>query len=132
MLARRAGLGAASSITRDPVRRRLLEDAKEEQQIRRGWVERSRKEPPARLRAALAARDAELARRRQQVQLLTASHKAMLLAVDEMGGTRAWVQFFASYSSGLGDLQQMGALPSEVSIPALPPPRDLPRGRPKK
>jgi hypothetical protein len=53
-LARRVGLGAASSITRDPARRAVLNEVVAEQEKRREWVRRARKESTAHLVKALA------------------------------------------------------------------------------
>ena len=47
-------------------------------------------------------------------QLLIASHRAMLSAVGEMGGTRAWLRFFAKDPSALASLDEIGALPENV------------------
>ena len=47
-------------------------------------------------------------------QLLVASHRAMLSAVGELGGTRAWLRFFADHPLALESLDQMGALPENV------------------
>jgi hypothetical protein len=62
-----------------------------------------------------------LARLRQRLeevearnQLLVASHRAMLSAVGELGGTRAWLRFFANHPQALESLDQMGALPENV------------------
>lgn len=64
---------------------------------------------------------AALARLRQRLeevearnQLLVASHPAMLSAVGELGGTRAWLRFFANHPQALERLEQMGALPENV------------------
>jgi len=39
-----------------------------------------------------------------QVGLLTASHKAMIFAVGELGGLEGWMRFFERYQSVLDDL----------------------------
>ncbi|WP_295543487.1 hypothetical protein [uncultured Thiohalocapsa sp.] len=38
----------------------------------------------------------------------------MLSAVGELGGTRAWLRFFAHHPLALESLGQMGALPENV------------------
>lgn len=48
-------------------------------------------------------------------QLLIASHRAILSAVGEMGGTRAWLRFFTNHPAALASLDAMGALPENVS-----------------
>jgi hypothetical protein len=112
-LARRAGLSAASSITRDPTRRTLLQEFQQKQEHRRGWVVRSKKESLDRLRKALAQRDEQLRQLTTNATLLTASHKAMLLAVDEAGGTKAWAKFFSGWRASVQALRE--ALPTDLS-----------------
>lgn len=124
-LARRGGLGAASSITRDPARRAVLTAAVAEQEKRREWVRRSRKESTAQLVKALAARDETIAILNRRVQLLTASHVALIRAVGEIGGTKAWLRFFAGYETSLAELREIGAIPDALSGEAPP-------GQPKR
>ena len=69
-----------------------------------------------------------LARLRQRLdeveahnQLLIASHRAMLRAVGELGGTRAWLRLFATQPDALTSLEEIGALPDNVTpIPSAP------------
>lgn len=42
-------------------------------------------------------KDERIADLERQVALLTASHKAIILAVGELGGLRAWQRFFPHY-----------------------------------
>lgn len=118
-LARRIGLGAASSITRDPVRRSILSDVLNEQVTRREWVRRSKKESTAHLVKALASRDEAIATLNRRVQVLTASHVALIRAVGEIGGTKAWLRFFAGYEQSLAELREIGAVPE--ALPAEDP-----------
>jgi hypothetical protein len=127
-LARRGGLRAASSITRDAPRRALLGEFQGQQEHRRTWVQRAKKESTAQLQQALAARDEQVAALTRKVQLLTASHKAILLAVDEVGGTKAWARFFASYKDSIEALREPEALPVAPGKPALPSHASLGRG----
>ncbi len=127
-LARRAGLRAASSITRDAVRRALLGEFQGQQERRRAWAQRAKKESVGKLQQALAARDEQVAALTRKVQLLTASHKAILLAVDEVGGTKAWARFFASYRDSIEALREPEAPPTVPGKPALPPHPSLARG----
>jgi hypothetical protein len=127
-LARQAGLRAASSITRDAPRRALLGEFQGQQERRRAWVQRAKKESTDKLQQALAARDDQVGALTRKVQLLTASHKAILLAVDEVGGTKAWLRFFASYSDSIEALREPEALPGAPGKPALPPHASLARG----
>jgi hypothetical protein len=127
-LGRRAGLGAASSITRDPTRCALLDEFQEQQDRRRAWVQRTTKESTAQLLKTLAARDEQIVALTRKVQLLAASHKGMLLAVDEAGGTKAWARFFASYRDSIEALRELEALPAALGKPDIPSQAALARG----
>jgi hypothetical protein len=48
-------------------------------------------------------------------QLLNVSHRAMLSAVGELGGTRAWIRLFTNQPSALASLHEIGALPKNVT-----------------
>ncbi|MNJ74565.1 hypothetical protein D3C77_715160 [compost metagenome] len=49
--------------------------------------------------------------------LLVASHKAMLLAVGEMGGMTAWRKFFPVWEETREQLRQLQALPNAEVFP---------------
>ena len=53
-------LRAASSVTRDPVRRLLLEEFRRIQEARNTWVERAKKQSTARLERTLSERDVRI------------------------------------------------------------------------
>ncbi|RJG09053.1 hypothetical protein D3879_24905 [Pseudomonas cavernicola] len=91
------GLGAASTLTRDTYRRELVAYYQELQRQRTQWIQRARKNSQSRLLNELALKDQQIRELEQQVALLSASHKALILAVGEMGGIEAWRRFFASY-----------------------------------
>lgn len=91
------GLSAPSSITRDNYRRSLVEFYQATQAERRQWVKRVQKVSQANVVAQLAAKDRRIEELERQIAILTASHKAMILAVGEMGGMTAWRRFFEGY-----------------------------------
>lgn len=91
------GLSAPSSITRDNYRRGLVEYYQSIQTERRSWVKRAQKASKATVIAQLAAKDLRIQDLERQNAILTASHKAMILAVGELGGMAAWHRFFESY-----------------------------------
>jgi len=91
------GLSAPSSITRDSYRRSLVEHYQTMQAERRHWVKRIQKVSQASTVAQLAAKDRRIEELERQIAILTASHKAMILAVGEMGGMTAWRRFFEGY-----------------------------------
>jgi hypothetical protein len=122
-------LRAASSLTRDPVRRSLLEEFRRLQSTRMAWVERAKKQSTARLQRLLADRDERLREREHDVQLLVASHRALVVAVGELGGLPVWKKAFDGYERCLQELARLGALPrpKKPSTPALPAGRRTPR-----
>jgi hypothetical protein len=121
-------LRAPSSLTRDPVRRSLLEEFRQLQSTRNAWVERAKKQSTARLQRLLAERDDRVRELEHHVQVLVGSHRALMVAVGELGGLPVWRKAFAGYERCLKDLALLGALParSKPSPPALPPGRRPP------
>ncbi|WP_100943213.1 hypothetical protein [Pseudomonas sp. 20S_6.2_Bac1] len=89
--------GAVSTLTRDTFRRDLIAHYQQMQMARNQWVERAKKNSQKRLIASLAMKDERIEDLERQVALLTASHKAIILAVGELGGLRAWQRFFSHY-----------------------------------
>ena len=104
-------LKAASSITRSPRRMALLSKFQEQQARYRRWNGRVSRMSGTDQSAALASRDARIAELEAAVQLLTASHVAMLRAVGELGGFSKWTKFYGDYSSIRAKLSSLGALP---------------------
>lgn len=115
-------LQAASSLTRDPLRRSLLEEFRRLQTTRNAWVERAKRQSTARLERILAERDARITDLEHQVQLLIASHRAMVDAVGELGGLPVWRKAFEGYERTLDELKYLGALvaPRATALPRLP------------
>jgi hypothetical protein len=93
---------AASSITRHPARMALLSKYQALQDEFRRWRGRVPRMSGTDRAAALAAKDARIAELEAAVQLLTASHVAMLRAVGELGGFSKWTKFYGDYSSPNG------------------------------
>lgn len=60
----------------------------------------------------LAKANQRIAVLERQVSLLTASHKAMILAVGEIGGMSGWKRFFPHYAEIEAKLRELGAMPS--------------------
>lgn len=115
-------LKAASSITRSPVRMDLLSKYQEQQGRYRRWKGRVPRMSGTEQSAALAARDARIAELEATVQLLTASHVAMLRTVGELGGFSKWTKFYEDYSAVRDSLDALGALPNSTVRPLVPSP----------
>lgn len=110
-------LKAASSITRSPMRMNLLTKYRERQAMYRRWNGRVSRMSGAEQSVALAAKDARIADLEETVQLLTASHVALLRVVGELGGFNRWTKFYEDYSSVRDRLAVLGALPSSTVHP---------------
>ena len=109
-------LKAASSITRVPSRNELLLKYKASQEQRRSWVSRAKHKSTASLVRDLAARDAQVAEKDHQIQLLVASHRALIHAAGEVGAMAAYRKLFKGYEACLEELRRLGAL-----TPTAPP-----------
>jgi hypothetical protein len=106
---------AHTTYSRDPKRKSQITRAQEIQQL--AWTIKSTHRGKAEPHESVAL--ARLRKRLEEVearnQLLIASHRAMLSAVGELGGTRAWLRFFANHPAALESLGEMGALPENVT-----------------
>ncbi|MEQ1597195.1 MAG: hypothetical protein ABL985_19105 [Casimicrobium sp.] len=110
-------INAASSITRSPNRRALLEKYQLRQVEFRRWRDRAAHRSGDDLALSLANKDARIADLEASVQLLTASHVAMLRAVGEMGGFRLWSKFYSDFREAQDKLDALGAIPEAVASP---------------
>lgn len=108
---------AASSITRSDSRSRLLAEYQQRQSEYRRWRGRVAKRSGADTAASLADKDIRIAELEATVQLLTASHLAMLRAVGELGGFSKWAKFYEQYREARDKLTELGALPAATVSP---------------
>lgn len=102
----------ASDITRHAQRRALLEEFQRRQQVIRKLAEDVDQDSVTNLRLKVARLEESCLALQQSRELLIASHKAMLLAVGEVGGMRAWVKFFPLWDQVRRSLYEMDALPN--------------------
>lgn len=113
-VAERTGV-AHTTYSRDPKRKAQIARAQEIQRL--AWTIKTTHRGKAGPHESVAL--ARMHKRLEDVeacnQLLVASHRAMLSAVGEVGGTRAWLRFFASHPNALESLAEMGALPENVT-----------------
>ncbi len=84
----------ASTITRSIERRNLLKEYQDKQKYFRKHINNSKKQSQSKLALQLAEKDKKIVELEKQIQILTASHIAMLKAIGEVGGMSAWVKFF--------------------------------------
>jgi hypothetical protein len=101
----------ASSITRHSVRSDLLAKYQARQTERRAWRARLRKRSQSKTAAEMTKKDERIAELTRQVEILKASHLAMIRAVGELGGMNKWLKFYESFREVREELKGMGAMP---------------------
>lgn len=101
----------ATDITRNAARHGMVKAAITRQEAIRTAVDRSSKKSRTELEKLVATKNAEIAQLQADKDLLIASHRAMILAVAQMGGFPAWKRFFDPYQSIIDQLEKMGSLP---------------------
>jgi hypothetical protein len=111
---------AASSITRSESRSQLLAEYQRRQSEYRRWRGRVAKRSGADTATSLADKDIRIAELEATVQLLTASHLAMLRAVGELGGFSKWARFYEQYREARDKLIELGAVPAAKVSPMEP------------
>jgi hypothetical protein len=111
-------LKAASSITRNQARSTLLAKYQMRQEEFRGWRKRLAKRSKGGAAMDMAGKDIRIVELERQVELLIASHVAMIRAVGELGGFSKWAKFYDRFKNVRDDLASMGAL-SEASISSI-------------
>lgn len=87
----------ASSITRNESRVALLTEYQYRQQELRNYLRRNSKHSQERVADDMAKKDQKIFELEQQVEILTASHVAMIRVVGELGGMAKWLKFFEHY-----------------------------------
>jgi hypothetical protein len=110
-------LKAASSITRSDSRSKLLAEYQKRQTEFRRWSQRVKKISGTNAASALAEKDVRISELEATIQLLTASHLAMLRAVGELGGFSKWAKFYENFSAVREQLHALGALPDALITP---------------
>lgn len=112
VIRRHSTLSAASSITRNRARLAILSAYQSKQKELRSWRKRLAKRSTDSAAMSLAEKDIRIAELERQIELLTASHVAMIRAVGECGGFDAWGKFFPIYREVRTELVKMGAMPT--------------------
>lgn len=106
----------ASDLTRQPSRRAVLSHFQAKQRELRLLIEKADSSSRTNLQAQVSRLTQENAALKAERDLLIASHKAMLLAVGELGGIKAWKSLFPAWYSTQEKLRKAGALPSAKVI----------------
>jgi hypothetical protein len=111
-----SSIKAASSITRSEARSKLLAQYQERQAEYRRWRGRVGKQSSANTAATLEQKEHRIAEREANVQILTASHLAMLRAVGELGGFSKWAKFYEQYRDVRDRFADLGAMPDTAIL----------------
>lgn len=112
-----SSIKAASSITRHDSRRALLTQYQERQRAFRQWLLRLPKRSRANIAADMALKDNRIKELEKQVELLTASHLALIRTVGELGGFSKWTKFYDNYAEARRQLETMNALQVTTILP---------------
>jgi hypothetical protein len=112
---RHPSVKAAASITRSESRSKLLTEYQQRQNDYRRWRGRVGKQSGDQIAAALATKDKRLAVLEAQLELLAASHVAMLRVVGELGGFAKWAAFYEQFRDARKALNELGVVPSQGS-----------------
>lgn len=102
---------SASSFTRIAERRAILDRYRLDQERIQRVANSSSKQSRSSLTKQLVDKELKIEDLQRQVDLLQASHVAMLRSLGEMGGFGVWAKFFEESGPLRKKLQQMGALP---------------------
>jgi len=109
-----SGFSAATSITRDEWRSAQLAEWIKRQSHLRKIQEQSDKQSKPKLLSKLEQKEKRIQELEQTVDILLSSHRAMIHAVGEVGGMKAWLKFYEKHQAIQEKLSDMGAIPSSV------------------
>jgi hypothetical protein len=107
----------ASDLTRNPERRALLSTYQDQQVRLRRVATKIAKTSKSDVAKRLVAAEQEIIRLRSQRELLVVAVRAIIHAVGEQGGMRAWRNFFPAYSAAFEGLVALGAAPAADVLP---------------
>lgn len=107
----------ASDLTRQPSRRAVLSHFQARQRELWLLIEKADSSSRTNLQTQVSRLTQENAALKAERDLLIASHKAMLLAVGELGGIKAWQRLFPAWDATQEKLRQLGSLPSAKVFP---------------
>jgi hypothetical protein len=107
---------SASSITRSEARSALLSEYQSRQNEYRRWRGRVAKQSGIQIATTMADKDIRIADLESQVELLAASHLAMLRVVGELGGFGKWAAFYDQSREARQRLERLGATPSFPAV----------------
>lgn len=114
---RHSSFSSASTITRQPERRVLLEQYQERQTQMRAWQNRVGKKSKEQIADVLTVQEAKIDKLDKSVRALVAGHVALIAAVAQVGGMSKLSKFYASFRDVRIQLSELGALPHDSIAP---------------
>ena len=99
-----------SSITRDPIRSKIISEAKKQQQLIAETTKRQTKSSRAKDAEIIARQQVEIDKLKRQNSVLLYSHKALYNVIRETGGKEAFDRFLTTSMELRAEILKMGAL----------------------
>ncbi|MFJ3318975.1 hypothetical protein ACIPLR_26875 [Herbaspirillum huttiense] len=112
---RHPSLKAVSSITRNKDRSALLSEYQQRQLEYRRAAARMGTVHPSIANEVIASNEIKIQELEKAVQVLVASHVAMLRALGATGGFRKWAEFYENYRDIRHQLAMLGAIPDNIT-----------------
>jgi hypothetical protein len=106
-----------TALTRPLEYKNIYMTGKAEQERIRAIATSVSKQSPTLLHQKIAKQAIQIEQLDRQVQILVSSHRAMLAAVGEMGGVKAWMRFYDKNQEVLRELEELRAIPSAEILP---------------
>jgi hypothetical protein len=113
---RHSTLSSASTVTRHPMRRQILETYQQRQIELRLWESRVGKNSQLKMTTKLATQQVQIVALENTVNILTAGHVTLIAAVAQLGGMGKLAKFYEDFREIRNGLFESGALPHDSNI----------------
>lgn len=114
---RHSALASASTITRHPVRRQLLESYQNQQAEMRRWRTKLGKRSKEQTAELLTKQEAKVLELEHAVTALVAGHVSLIAAVAQVGGMAKLSKFYDRFREIRDELSRLNAIPTEFPLP---------------
>lgn len=121
---RHSALTSASTITRQPNRRQLVERYQMKQNDMRSWQARLRKRSRGQAAELVSAQEEKISELDQAVRVLVTGHVSLIAAVAQVGGMGKLAKFYERFREVRDQLSNLNAVPGHVGAPGAIPLRD--------
>jgi predicted metal-dependent hydrolase len=116
---RHSSFSSASTITRHPERRKLLENYQKHQSEMRTWQDRLGKRSKEQVAGELAAQQVKISELDETVRTLVTGHVALIAAVAQVGGMSKLSKFYENFREVRQQLIKAGAIADDIAAPEL-------------